>query len=114
VAVVYSVLVAAQAAQTLGAPLAVVGETAVAFDDENRLWRECDWRGGLCSERCDDRLADCAAGAEGVLVVEAYDDHATGSCQGWARTAGDISRVRIPQVLDKKREVVRSNHCSSW
>jgi hypothetical protein len=98
--------------QIPGVPLAVADETVVAFDGDYQLWQEYGSQSGSCSEECGDRRVECVAGAEGVLVVEAFDDRATASCQGWVQVAGNIERVRWPHVLDRRRVMAHSNHYS--
>jgi hypothetical protein len=91
----------------------VVDEAVVAPDGDRQLQQVCDGSPGSCCGVYGDRLGDCVAeGAEGevlVAVVEACGDRATASCQGWAEVAGHTARVRVPHVLDRKREKALSN-----
>jgi hypothetical protein len=106
--------VAAQAARTLEGPLKVVAELLVACDDGYRLWQECGWKSGSCSEECGDIREGYVDGAEVVPEVVSCDDRVTALCQGWKRVAGNIARVWTPHVLDRKRGVVHSNRYSSY
>lgn len=92
--------------------MAVV-EAAAALDGGCLRWRECDWQSGSCSGACGDRREDYVAGAEEALAAEACDVRATASCQGWTLVAGSTARVQVPNVLDRKHVLARSNHCSN-
>jgi hypothetical protein len=73
--------VAAQAARTSGAPLRVVAELLVAFDDGYRLWQEYGLQVGSYSEECGGIREDSVDGAEGVLEIVSCDDRVMALCQ---------------------------------
>jgi hypothetical protein len=80
------------------APLRVFAELLVACDDDCRLWKECGWQSGSCSEEYGDVHEGHVDGVEVVLEVVCCGDRVT---------------VRKPHVLDRKLGVIRSNHYSS-
>jgi hypothetical protein len=92
----------------------VVGEVVVALNDGSPPRRMCDWLSGSYSGECGGRLERYVAVAEGVPVIAACDGRVkVSSCQGWPLVAGNIARVRVPHVLDRKRAGAHSSRWSS-